>query len=288
MGLLSSVGKFFATTKVGQAIAKPLDVLSGIVTNPVTALTKGTSAATATFKAASVTENVSKTILNVGTAALIVTGVGAAATAAKAGTLTPAIATAAKSLIPATVKGKVVAAIAAPIVVGAVSKKPVETAKALIKAPSELGKFGADVATFAATPSIETGKQLITESPIIAAGIGLALGGATALKVAPAIASARQVSAIQEQTEALREFSIQPKTTQPLKAIRIEEITDEKPATSAPTPVTPATQQITKTATTRRKRAKKKPIITAMSQKVNVLVSNIGNKRYLNKVIYAR
>jgi len=84
---------------------------------------------------------------------------------------------AAKAVIPTTTKGKIVAAVATPIVVGAVTSQPLGTAKTIAKAPGELAKFGAGIADLAANPSAETAKNLITESPLLTAGAALLTAG---------------------------------------------------------------------------------------------------------------
>lgn len=282
MGLLSSIGK---------GIAKGLDVLTVSLAHPIQTATAVVSkkstvqdVVTAHFSQP-LKEQVKDIVL--GTAGIASTVIGGAAIggAAKAGTLAPKVATAAKALIPATAKGKVVAAVAAPIVVGAVAKEPVKSVTAAIKAPSELAKFGGDVASFAADPSISTAKQIVTESPLISAAAGLIVAGGVGKVAAPVVGGLLQREAIQEQTEALTgggitvtdrsgEFKILPADT-----------------TAPVTPVTPQTQAVSTTTPKKRRKAAKKQVMPSVNQRVNVIVSNksssVGMKNYLKRAVYA-
>jgi hypothetical protein len=220
---------------------------------------------------------ISQTLLSTVGYATALIGGGAIATAAKAGTIKTAVVQGAKSLIPTTTKGRITAAIAAPVVVGAISKQPVASLKFVAKAPGELSQFGGDVASFATNPSLESAKQIIKESPVISAAAGLVIVGGAAKAIIPAIATARQTEAIQEQTEAIKGVSALPAATKEEKAISVM---PAQPATLA------QTQTISKTSVRvhRKPRIKEKPL--NVSQRVNVIVSNNKTeKKYLNTIV---
>lgn len=279
MGLLSNIVGAVKQSVVGKA----LDFTTVAFTQPietVKAVIKGGGALKELEQksfAQPLSKQITSTVLaTIGYGTAVVAG-GAIATKGIAGT--------AAALIPATTKGKVVAAIATPIVAGAVIKQPAASIKLVSKAPSELAQFGADVSTFATNPSLESAKQIIKESPVISAGAGLLLAGGAIKTLAPAIATARQTEAIQEQTQAMKaekQFSIMPVTP----TAQIKEI----PATSTtPTPQVAETKTISKETPIKKRRkaqVKQKPI--SMNQRVNVIVSNNSStKKYLNRIVLA-
>lgn len=270
MGIFGSIGK---------AITKVLDVAAVSVAHPIQTATALISK-DKTFKEVSTAhfaqskgEQVKDIVLStLGTAAAVAGG-AAVAGAARAGTLLPA-------LIPATTKGKIIAAVAAPIVAGAVVSQPTKTAETIIKAPSELAEFGAGVGNLVAQPSVESAKKLFEESPILTTLTGAALVGGAVKTILPAIATARQTAAINEQTEAIREGTSKLLPT-------------ESGIIGSTKPITPPTETIS--AGVKRKPSKKRlkaPQSPNISQRVNVIVSNksssIGlrqNKKYINREV---
>lgn len=277
MGLLSSIKS--AATKVLDTVvttySKPLAVAKAVV-SPKTTVKE----VVAEFRAQPI-ETQKKGVIKAaaGYSAALVGAAVAAVPAAAA-----VVVSAAKAVIPATAKGKVIAAVAAPVVVGAVVREPAKAIQTVIKAPSELAQFGGDVASFAVNPSLETAKQVITESPIISTGVGLLATGAAISKIAPAIASIKQTEAIQEQTKALEGLAVAPALTP-----------ESKTAIAPQTPITPATQPLIATAgngtTTTRKRRYTKAKPQQISQRVNIIMQNkvtsTGTKNYLNKRLLA-
>lgn len=273
MGLLSSIKS--AATKILDTVvttySKPLAVAKAVV-SPKTTVKE----VVAEFRAQPI-ETQKKGVIKAaaGYSAALVGAAVAAIPAAAA-----VVVTAAKAVIPATAKGKVIAAVAAPVVVGAVVREPAKAIETAIKAPSELAQFGGDVASFAVNPSLESAKQVITESPIISAGVGLLAAGAAVKGIAPAIASIKQTEAIQEQTAAI---------------LATTPAIESKTAIAPQTPITPATQPLIATAgsgtsTTRKRRyTKAKP--QQISQRVNIIMQNkvtsTGTKNYLNKRLLA-
>jgi len=270
MGLFQSIGK---------GLAKTLDQLSGVVTNPLTAITKGISAAEKQYVEASKVSNITKVITNTALAAGAAVGIGAVASGG-----TAAIATGAKALIPSTAKGKIIAAVAAPIAIGAVVQAPVQTAKAVASAPSELAEFGGGIAKLITQPSVESAKELFEDSPILTTLTGAALVGGAAKSILPAIATTRQTAAINEQTEALKSITGGVSGILPV----------EKEAVVGSTkPITPPTETIS--AGVKRKPSRKRlkaPVSPNISQRVNIMVSNknssVGirqSKKYLNREV---
>lgn len=203
---------------------------------------------------------------------------GTAAVAAKG------VAASAAALIPATIKGKVIAAVAAPVIIGAVVNKPAETLQAAASLPSALGNVGGNIANLVADPSISNVKALVTENPVIV-GAGVAAAAVLGAKaILPAIATARQTEAIQEQTKAI-EASTAGITSTPSAPTTIK--TGETIYPSAP--VTPKTERVVTTSTGKKRKSKAKPTQN-ISQRVNVIVANKANStgirqtsRYLNK-----
>lgn len=284
MGLLKTIGK---------GIAKALDVTTVSIAHPIKTATAVVSkkstvqdVVTAHF-AQPLKKQVTDIVL--GTAGIASTIVGGAAIggAAKAGTLAPKVATAAKALIPTTTKGKVIAAVAAPIVVGAVAKEPVKSAQAVAKAPSELAQFGGDVATFAANPSLTTAKEIVKESPVISAVAAAGILGGAATKILPAIATTQQTKAIEQQTKAIEAAT--SNVTTGGQAIVTTPLAPQ-------TPITPETKPLIATAgskpSTKRKKRSSKAVTQPIKQSVNVIVANRASstglratKRIINREV---
>lgn len=126
----------------------------------------------------------------------IIAGVGGIAAKGAAAT--------AKALIPATTKVKVAGAAAALLATGAIVQEPLATAKAVASLPAGVVNVGGNVAQFAASPSLYTAKNIITENPLIASGLAaaglLAVGGG----IGTAAASLINTSATRQNTAALQ------------------------------------------------------------------------------------
>lgn len=284
MGLLSSIGK---------AVSTALDYISAPLAKPVTTLTKGISAGAAEVKAQretglTVTQGLKQIGVIAGTTAVAAGAVLAAAPAASTGAAGAAVRSAvvstAKAAVPTTTKGKIVAAVAAPVVIGAVVREPAAAAKVVAQAPSQLAQFGGDVAQFATNPSVETAKQIIKESPIISTAAGIAIAGATAAAILPAVSSARQTAAIKEQTEVIKETGVQV-------VDKSQGYFDKPAANDNPIPQLPQTKEVSSGTTATRKKRKSKPKQPQIiSQRVNIAIANRNNsgntstKRYLNVV----
>jgi len=301
MGLLSSIGG--AVKKAGSTAATGLDYLSTTIAKPVQVATAIVSP-TKTVKevkeqffsqplSTQLKQEAIGAVVLVGTAA----GGAAIATSSKAASIAASIG---KALIPTTPKGVIATAIAAPIVIGAVTKEPAKAVEIAINAPSQLAEFGGDVASFAVNPSIESGKEIFSDSPIISTVATIGIVAGLASKVIPAVLAAKQLEATKEQTAAIREVSTAPSvipsavvsTPAPATSSEIPKVAS---TTASSVPVTPETAPLIASAgtgTTTKKKRKKAKLPASISQKVNVLVSNRANstgirlnKRYINREI---
>ncbi len=210
-------------------------------------------------------------------------GLAISATGLGAKTIAKGVVSSAPALIPSTTKGKVVGAVAGLATAGAIAKAPQATISAIAKTPGAIANFGGNVAKFASSPSVETAKQIVTENPVISAGVGLVAGAGIVKAVAPAIATARQTEAIQEQTEVLKETARSKETG--------VSVTPLVPQQIAPTsPVTPQTQTLASTTPKKRKRRAKKAPRPSIKQSVNIAIQNNNTgiratKKYLNREV---
>lgn len=281
MGLLSNIGSAFtkAMNTLTVGFVHPVQTIQAVISKE-----KTIDKVIEQHFEQPLSTQIGQTFLATAGYATAVIGGGAVATAAKAGTLKAAVVQGAKSLIPTTTKGKVLTAVAAPVVVGAIAKQPAAAVKFIAKAPGELSQFGGDVATFATNPSLESAKQIIKESPVISAGVGLLLVGGAAKAIIPAIATTRQTEAIQEQTEAIKGAGT-PVILPTTSSDKIKEI----PVTAAPVPQVAETKKISSgNGVKRRRKAKVKEKPMNISQRVSVLVSNNNStKKYLNRIVLA-
>jgi len=273
MGLLSSIGK---------GIAKVLDTTTVALAHPVKTITAVVSPKTTINDVIKshfeqpLSKQITQTVI--GTAAIAGTIVGGAAigTATKAGTL----GTLAKSVIPTTLKGKVVAAAVAPVVVSAVVTNP----KKALETPGKILNFQSNVGSLIAEPSLEKAKETFKENPIISSlvvGAGaLAVGKGTA----GIVASVMNTQAVKENTMANQTPIIMPSTPS-AEGVQVTEVKHSQPATIA------ETKTISNNAPKTRRKAsrKKEKAMGNINQRVNVIVSNrssstgISTKRYLNE-----
>jgi len=263
-----------------KTVAKVLDVTTVAVTHPV-AVVKAIASPTKTVSqviekhfSEPLPKQITETVVNTIVAAGAVVGIGAAATAGIGGTVA--------ALTPTTVKGGIVAALVAPVAIGAIISRPSETLGAIAELPSGLANVGGNIAELATDPSLAHAKELITENPVIvgAAAAAAAILGAKA--ILPAIVGAKQIEAVQEQTEAIREAGGKPTTIQTGDTI-------------LPTaPVTPKTERVVTTAPSKTSAKRKKRTSEAakqnISQRVNVIVANKSTStgvrqthKYLNR-----
>lgn len=302
MGLLSNLVKTVKSSVVGKVLDTATVALAHPVETAVAVMSpkKTVSQVIESHYQQPLKTQLVDTFLGTAGLAATVVGAGVLSTAAKAGTLLPAAATAAKSLIPKTLAGKAALAVSAHIAVGALKKEPEKIISTVIKAPSELQQFGGDVATFSANPSVSTAKEIVKNSPIISAGVALATAGTVGSTVASTVSNYLNREAVKEQTEVFKQQLDVMKQQTPVGS-QIQEIpsikysADEKvlsPSTSMipSTPQTAQTKSVNNISKIKSPKRSYKPKINNISQRVNVIVNNrsssIGikqNRRYLNK-----
>jgi hypothetical protein len=283
MGLLSSLSNIGtkALNTLTVAIAHPIKTATAAV-SPKTTIN---DVITEHFKQP-LSKQITETVLGTASIAATIAGGAAISGAAKAGTLLSKTATIAKALIPATAKGKVVAAVVAPIVASAVIQKP----SLITEVPSKVLNFQTNVGSLVANPSVSSAVSLVKENPVISSvllGAGaLALGKG----VAGTVATISNTLAVKESTKATKEaVAALPTSAAPTE--QVIKVTDKSQplSTVAAVPVTPQTQTVSSGVSKPRKKRSYKAKINAMSQRVNVIVSNknsVGNtKRYINNRI---
>jgi len=304
MGLLGNIIQKVGQSKIGQTvfkpggvvdtITKPAQAIGVIVSNPITAITKGYGAAKQKVLNESVEKSIGKVILNTGTvAAAVVTGGTAAGRAA----VTTAVPKIVKAITPTTPKAILTTAIAAPIAIGVLkeTKKPLE---AITKAPGALTAFGSDVGKAIENPSISSITNIVKENPTVSAiAGGLAIGaGAGALVTGiGALENIKTRESVQELTSTLGNqlpaTTGVTSSTDTSKALQ----TEQKPF-SPTTAVTPATAPLAQTTTRKVAKMKtRKQVPQAISQRVNVVVQNKNtstgiksqSKNYLKREVYA-
>lgn len=199
-------------------------------------------------------------------------GTAIAGTALTAGALAlPAgsLATGAKSLVPTTLKGKIIGAAALPVGIGILSKNPA----APIQAASQLGEFGSDIGSFTLNPNLTTFTDVIKGSPIISAGAAAAGLGLTAGMVIPAIASFQNTRATRANTRAILDSG-----SGSLPGMTEDDLV------SYPEQEEYVTEQESKPKTRRKTRLK--PQYNKISQRVDVRVNSIsGNRKYIKNVL---
>lgn len=187
-----------------------------------------------------------------------------------------------KAIIPTTTKGKITAGIITPIVAGAVIGQPKETLSTAINAPKELFNFGGDVANFAVNPSIANAKEVIAESPLISSAVALTgaglltrgLGGLTTAVIAKEVIGDNQIP-----------VGASPETAQQ-SGFLVTDKSDLINTISAPSPVTPQTNNLNTSSQNRRTSKRRKKVSPlSVNQRVNVIVSQRQNERYLNKIV---
>lgn len=306
MGLFSNIGNavkgFLTSNPVGKTITKTLDTLSGIVTNPVTAITKGTAASTAAFQNASPITNTVKTITNTALAGAAVATAGSALGLTVPGTLGSSVAggtaAAAKALIPTTTKGKVIGGTVAVLGAGVAIAQPAKTAEAVLSAPAAVANLGGNVANFISDPSLSSAKKIYTDNPIAATiatgaavlGAGVGIGTAASL-----VSNYQNTKAVKENTAATLGAGTDIAGPQLIKLVdKSNEFKTQPINTAVQTPVTPQTQTLSSTSKSSKKRKKRtsKAVMPNISQRVNVVVANRNistgirqNKKYIKRAI---
>lgn len=252
MGLLSKIVKSpFGTimNTVSTAFTHPIKVAEAILSPNITVKEVVAAHTSQTIK-----QQTTETILSTIGYATAITGISSIATKGIA------------ALIPSTIKGKVAAAVATPIVVGSVISSPSVLTKAAA-APVELAKFGGDVGTFISDPSVSTFVDVIKESPIISAGIAAVGLGSLGAVTAGVVGGVLNRNAIETQTENIVGAINEKKESGTISM-----------GGGSQNPILPQTTKITASKTRSKRRTAKK--IQPVRQSVTV---NVNNKRYINQ-----
>lgn len=277
MGWLKSLTKKVVKSKFGKA----MNTFSAAFSNPVSTIkaitTKATFAElTKTHFEKPLSTQISKTVLS--TAAYVGALYGGAAVvgAAKGGTL-GALAT---KIIPTTLKGKIVAAVAVPFAASYIIKKP-EIIETAMEAPATAFQAG----SIAADPTLEAGIQFVKDHPYFtaaAAATALAGLGYSAVMISRILGKAKK-----DKPVVIPEI---PVAAAPAITAPTEQLITEKPVgITGETPLTPETTTIsTGKKPYKRRRAKITPSVRQYVR-VNVLSRPVAtglriiNKRYINQ-----
>lgn len=281
MGFLSSLGNI---------VSKGLDYISAPLSQPLTFITQGPTAAAKAVEtsraniAARKESGVAKIATIVASTAVVGGAVLAAAPTASSGALGVAARTVVKAVTPTTVKGAVGLAVAAPIVYGVVKSNPEGAQNAIAAAPGNLANFGQNVGDLVNNPSLETLKETFKENPVIStvvAGAGVAaIGGGIGL-AANSVATYLNSKATKANTAATLggDGTLPSNDTSSGGSVL---------TTNTAVPTTAATGSIkTGTGLTSTKRKKKRSKAAAkpqnIFQRVNITFDNdkIDNKKYL-------
>jgi len=298
MGLFGSIGNLVskATTTVTNVAKNTFSALPVVLSSPVKSIAAVISP-TKTFKEVETkfysqpkATQVAQTVIGG-----VSIGVGGAAVKAatgiiKSGAVVSTVSNVAKSLIPTTTTGKVAAVVATPVVIGAISSQPVEVAKKVVEAPSQLSNFGSNVANLAINPTVENVKTVVAENPIIAAGAALVVGGAAVKAISPVVGGLLQREAIEDQTKSLTKAIEESKTDIPktLDTVKTEGKTPVpitathtqplvKPEDTATVPNTEPLFASTKSTVAASSKKKKRKLTPTVRQNVNILVQNRNN-----------
>lgn len=263
MGWLQKLGEKVVFSKFG----KVMDTFSAVFSNPIKAITAVVSKKT-TIKQLT-KEHFEKPLSAQITKTVLATAGYASVLFAGSAVATKGVGAVAKTLIPATLKGKVIGAIVAPIAIGAVIQSPALIGKTL-DAPAELAEFGAGLGGVIADPSIGAFVELVKGSPVISAVIGGAVLGTGALAVGSIVSGIQTRKAI----KGIGDIEISP-------AVGVAGGVVQSPILPETVTVSPTTTQ-----PKRRRAIKKQPI--RQSVRINIVNRpattglRITNKRYIN------
>ena len=246
---------------LGNVVSSGLDAVSGVVSHPIIAITKGPEAAIDKFVSQTPVQRAISTSVSVGSALGVVAPVAVLAGSSSA--LAAAI---------TGIEGKVITtAITHPIKTGAVvagttlvaeSKK---LSEAVQTAPSASSNFISNVATTIDNPSLENVKKIFVENPLIASGVALAggvVGVKTATSIANLVATERNTKAIENALDKSGS-AVAPTTlsSMPLTMPTTLPTNQEKPYTQETTTIS--------TGTKKRKRKAKKAETPSINIKID-------------------
>ena len=280
MGFLSSLG---------NVVSKGLDYLSAPLSQPLTFITQGPTAAakaveTSRTNIAAGKESGVKSIVTTLVSTAVVGGaILAAAPAAATGAAGSAARSAALAIIPTTPKTIAVTAIAAPVVYGVVKSNPAGAQNAVSAAPSALSNVGENLGKVISNPSVEGVKELIADNPVLVGGAAAAAviaGGAASAGIIGGVLTRDE---LQKQTDA---FERQAAAAE--KGITVV----DKSTGYFDTPegvILPKTEQLKETPAVSTEKAPVSGLGSPkMTQNVKVVVNQRQTKRYINAGVYIK
>lgn len=285
MGILSGAKEFLTKNPVGQKITKGLNVFSGVVQNPITAITKGAPAAEQQFLKDSPIQRATKTLITTGTAVAATLGAGTVAGRALLGQAIKSAPTVAKSLIPKSFIGKVAGTAAvtagAPLLFGQIAKDPAAAARAVEQAPSKIIGFQENLYGFSKDPSLEKAQKIFQDNPFLATGTAAALAAPLISAVPAGIGFvAGEVLGSKDKKEKLTvELPTTPLTTG--TAATTAQTDTSFSSVAAPSPIAPITAPVSQRTATVRKRRRKTRRKTEYAKKVTINIKdNAGKDTY--------
>lgn len=171
MGLFDN--SFFSFSGQQERLLNVFETEKAVLTNIVNTVTLGAVGSQTNIVATNPSSHIGKIGEAIANNPLTTAGaiVGAKAIVANSATIGSAIA-------DTSLKTKVITAIAAPVVLGAVAANPGGTAKTVLNAPSSLATFGTNIGAFTNNPSVATAATIAKESPVLTTIVGV---GGTAL-----------------------------------------------------------------------------------------------------------
>jgi len=211
--------------------------------------------------------------------AIAATGAGLAVAAVPAAAAVSVAKSAGSSIAKTAAANPIKTAIAVPIAIGVLSSDPT----APIKATGQLAQFGSDIGSFTKDPSLESGKEIISNSPLISTALATAGLVTVGKGVLPAIASIENTRAIRENTDVRSMYPSMPAYS-PLPVLDQSDATAPK-ITQSEIPQEISAQGI-RTPVKRRK-SRLQPRSQSISQRVDVRVGvNAANKKYIRMAQY--
>jgi len=302
MGLFDSIGSVLS--KVGNVVKESaiegLDLLSGVVSHPITAITKGTEAAKNQFLSQTPLQRAISTVTSTGIASAAV--LGGAAVAAATGIISPLEGLSAAEISAA--RAASVAALRHPVATAAIAGTAALVASSsrvsnvlsdtVVQTPKLISNVGKAIDN----PSLTNIKNVFTETPaaaIVAGGAAAVLATGVVSNLASSIATYENTKSVRENTAATLGGSSEDSTFSALPISVIDKTSSSLPVVSNnnPIPQTPQTKAISSGTRKKASRKPRKPLQSNISQRVNVIVSNrnsstgIANKRYLNREVLA-
>jgi hypothetical protein len=194
-------------------------------------------------------------------------------------------ATVAKALIPTTTKGKIIAAVAVPIVGLGILKNPEGAIATAGNVVSSTANFIGNASDVVANPSIAGVVTTVKENPIVSAAAAIGVAGL----ISGGVGLAANTLATYTNSTATRANTASAADTSLPVATSTGAASYPQDAVNYSTPVPQGVTGMTATSTTQRRKTRKKTSPQALhqtiSQRVNVEVNqNRVTKKYLNRI----